>query len=197
MPSLTPSEPPASQPSVLAPYPEQFQRVEARPIAARRIDGLDGTRVGFIDNRFTSLGFFHGEIRRLLEHQAITAVVERKRSFGAPLEPAQLARLVADTDVVVSGLCNTPPSSAWGVHDSIELERAGIPTVTIATAYYEELVAESALTEGMPDLRRVILPYPLEGQPEADVRAIARQALEPIMAALTDPAAETTVRVSG
>ena len=185
---------PKGRMTVLSPAAEAFHRLEPRPTAPR-IARLDGARVGFVENGFTSLAILHEEIRRSLEKLGITPVIERKR-YWRPLEPAQLDSLVAGTDVVIGGLCNTPPSTAWGVHDAIELERRGVPTVTLATAYYEELLTESAATEGMPDLRRVILPYPLEGRPEPEVRAIARRAVNAILGALTKADAPATVRVT-
>jgi len=96
---------------------------------------------------------------------------------------------------VIGGLCNTPPSTAWGTYDAVELEKRGRPTLTLATAYYEDLLAESVLNEGMPELRRVLLPYPLEGQPEALIREVARAAIPIVVAALTDGMGPTVSRV--
>lgn len=180
--------------SLLAPYAEQFQRAEPRPISTR-LAGLDGRTIGFIYNGFSSNAIIHAELQALLGPQHVSPIAEHKKSFGRPLDPDQLERLATTADAVISGLCTTPPSTAWGVHDSIELEKRQIPTMTIATSYYEDLLVETAEAEGMPDLRRIILPYPLEGLPDDAVRDVARRMFDAVVAALTDPSAPTAVRL--
>ena len=178
---------------VLNPAAEAFHRAERRPLAARRPE-LAGARVGFVENGFAANALLHDELRAAVEARGGATSVEEKK-YWRSLDPGQLERLVATADLVVGGLCNTPPSTAFGVEDAIALERAGIPTVVLAVAHYEELLGESATAGGMPDLRRLILPYPLDGLPEDEVRAIARRAAPAVVAALTDPAAAASVRI--
>ena len=110
--------------------------------------------------------------------------VERKR-YWRPLDPDRIAALAEHADAIIGGLGHTPPSSTWGIHDAIAFERLGVPTVSLATSLYEDLVAATARTEGMPDLKRLILPHPLEGAPNIDLDALATRVVEPVIAALT------------
>lgn len=178
----------------LAPYAEQFDRRDARPISPRA-NSLQGARIGFVENGFASIAIVYDELRSLLAADDIASVGVRKRKFGDPLDQDQLDKLMHGTDVVIVGLSNTPPSTSWGVHDCVELERLGKPTVILATRYYEALLEESAMAEGMVDLRRVVLPYPFEGLAEDRIRALTRLAAPAIVAALTSADSPTTASI--
>lgn len=173
--------------SVLLPRAEDFARPERQPLAPRS-HGLDGLRIGFIDNGFAAAALLRDEILGALDSSRVTSLVEVK-PYWVPLDEQQLVTFQSQADVVVGGLCNSPPSTAWGVRDAVELERRGIPAVAVATAFYSDLLRETILWDAIPQLRRVILPYPLEGAPEEFVRAVGRSAATPIITALTDPAA--------
>lgn len=179
---------------VLAPHAERIQRAPTRPIAPR-LTTLQGARIGFVDNGFSAVAILHDELRRGLAAYGIRPMIERKR-YWRPLDQDRLDELAAGADAVIGGLCNTPPSTAWGVYDAVELEKRGKPTITLATSHYEDLLAESVLNEGMPDLRRVVLPYPLEGRSDEIVREVAGELIGLVIAALTEPASPTVSRVS-
>jgi hypothetical protein len=179
---------------VLAPHAERIQRAETRPVAPR-LASLEGARIGFVDNGFSAVAILHDEFRRGLAAYGIAPVIERKR-YWRPLDPDRLDALAGAADAVIGGLCNTPPSTAWGTYDAVELEKRGRPTITLATAYYEDLLAESVLNEGMPELRRVVLPYPLEGRSEALIREVARTAMPYVVAALTEATSPVVDRVA-
>jgi len=72
----------------------------------------------------------------------------------------------------------------WSVHDSVTLERRGIPTVTLSTQRFEQLAHVTASGKGMPDLCHVILPFPFEGLSDAELRGIGRAFAAPVARAL-------------
>ena len=175
--------------NVLLPQAERFERPDPGPLAPRLAD-IRGARIGFIDNGFAATALIGDEVRLALAGYDITAFVLRKQ-YWLHLDDAALTELAGHADAVVGGLCNSPPSTAWGARDSIELEKRGIPTVTLSTRFYADLLAETVVWDGMANLRRITLPYPLEGQPERNVRLITREALGGIVSALTDPGGPT------
>ena len=179
---------------VLAPHAEQTYQPEPQPLALRRAS-LEGARIGFVDNGFVATGVLHDVIRRGLEASGIDATVERKR-YWRPLDPDRIAALAENADAIVGGLGHTPPSSTWGIHDAVAFERLGVPTVSLATSLYEDLVAAAARSEGMPDVKRVILPHPLEGAPDVDLDALAARVVEPVIAALTSAGSPAVRHVS-
>jgi hypothetical protein len=68
----------------------------------------------------------------------------------------------------------------------VELEKRGIPTVTICTDAFEGLAREEAKNLGMPDLPLVIIKHPIGGEPPDVIRQRAEEAAPPVLRALTD-----------
>ena len=68
----------------------------------------------------------------------------------------------------------------------------GKPTVTLSTKFFETLAERSASARGMPDLRQIILPFPLDTMSEEYVQDVARAACAPIAQALTGPGPSMT-----
>ncbi len=77
----------------------------------------------------------------------------------------------------------------------MELEKLGTPTVTLSTKYFQALAVRTAAGRGMPDLRHVILPFPLETQEEPRVRQAGLDACKPIVDALTAASAPSLSEV--
>lgn len=59
---------------------------------------------------------------------------------------------------------------------SVNLIKQGKPAVAVVTASFAELATRMSDHNGVPDLPVIVLPYPLEGEPDDDVRHIARRA---------------------
>ena len=96
---------------------------------------------------------------------------------GAKVESAgaEFADFNADVDAAIVGLCNCGSCSFWAIHDALGSLDSGLPTLVVATAHFERLARMLATKGGRPDVRMVVLPYPLEGRKESEVREIARQ----------------------
>ncbi|MFI5044593.1 MAG: hypothetical protein ACHQDC_07360 [Acidimicrobiales bacterium] len=80
-----------------------------------------------------------------------------------------------DIDVAISGLCNCGSCTLWAIHDTVAALDHGLPTVAVSTEHFEPLARTLAGQGGWDDLRLKLMPYPLEGRPEDEVRAIARE----------------------
>jgi hypothetical protein len=62
------------------------------------------------------------------------------------------------------------------VLSTVNLIKQGKPAVAVVTASFAELALRLADHNRMPDLPVVVLPYPLEHEPEEYVRQVARRA---------------------
>lgn len=93
-----------------------------------------------------------------------------------PLSVADFDEFVAPVDAVVTGLANCGSCTFVAIRAGMAALERGYPTVFVATEHFERL--SRVLTEegGWSDIRMAILPYPLEGLPEAEIRQIARDA---------------------
>ena len=56
------------------------------------------------------------------------------------------------------------------------VERLSKPAVVVVTEEFEAFAHRMAAPAGHPSLRVVVLPYPLEGRPDEEVRRIAADA---------------------
>ncbi len=178
---------------VLLPAAERIHRPPDLPLATR-IRTLDGARVGFVDNTFLAVRVMHDEIGRALAAAGIRRMDVTKK-YWRPLSTEQIDHLSRASDAVVGSLANTSPSAVCSTRDAVALEARGIPTVTFVTAYFEDLLTETAAAEGMPALRRIVLPSGIEGAPEATVRALGAAAVEHVVAALTRSDGAAVVRL--
>lgn len=61
------------------------------------------------------------------------------------------------------------------MRDAVIVEQFKKPVVAAITDEFKVHADNIARMEGHADLKRLILPYPLEGRPEADLREIAEQ----------------------
>jgi hypothetical protein len=57
----------------------------------------------------------------------------------------------------------------------VNLEEQGKPAAAIVTGSFEDLAYRMADHNKHPNLQVLVLPYPLEERPEAEVRQIARE----------------------
>lgn len=59
---------------------------------------------------------------------------------------------------------------------TVNLLRQGKPAVVVVTASFADLAVRMAEHNEVPDLPILVLPYPLEDEPEEHVRQVARRA---------------------
>jgi hypothetical protein len=61
------------------------------------------------------------------------------------------------------------------VLSTVRIEERGIPAVAVVTQSFEDLAYRMREHNNRPGLPVLVLPYPLDDQPEDQVRAVARQ----------------------
>lgn len=71
------------------------------------------------------------------------------------------------------------------VRDLVRLERRGIPTAGVGTEPFVDEALEQARLLGMPDLRLVLIPHPVQILTAAELRARADEAFPLIVRRLT------------
>ncbi|MFT5787664.1 MAG: alkanesulfonate monooxygenase SsuD [Ascidiaceihabitans sp.] len=72
------------------------------------------------------------------------------------------------------------------MHDTIWFEIQGIPTVSIASSGFGEAAEAQRHALGMDGARFVLVPHPIQDATDDEMRAKANDALEQIIAALTE-----------
>jgi hypothetical protein len=69
------------------------------------------------------------------------------------------------------------------VHDIVDLESRGLPAVFVASSEFVEAAAVQAQALGL-DPAAVFVPHPIQDRTDAEMKAIADDAFESILAAI-------------
>ena len=77
--------------------------------------------------------------------------------------------------------------------DSANLEKLGVPTVTVVTAPFEPAARAVARSQGLPDLPLVIIPHDYLEEDDEQIRAKLTVVLDDIVRALFGVVAPTSV----
>ena len=73
------------------------------------------------------------------------------------------------------------------MHDIVDLERRGVPSVFVASAEFVQAVEAQSASLGFPTVARVFTPHPIQDRTDDEMRAYADDAYEEIMSRLTEP----------
>ena len=71
------------------------------------------------------------------------------------------------------------------MHDTTWFEIHGRPAVFIASSEFADAAAVQAAALGMPDVRRVLVPHPIQDATDDEMRAKADAIVDAVIAALT------------
>jgi hypothetical protein len=67
------------------------------------------------------------------------------------------------------------------VHDIVDLERRGVPSVFVASAEFVEAADAQSTALGFPTVARVFTPHPIQDRTDDEMRAYADAAFEEIL----------------
>ncbi len=146
---------------------EPTVRDQSPPLpAARRLTEVRGKRLGFVDNSKCNADLF---IRRLSGQLAdrfavVRGPVIRKAAPKDRLTEADLASL-AGCDAVVQCFGDCGTSTSISVADAVEIERRGIPSVTVFSTAFAAAARKQAAGRGMAELPLVRIPHPMHTAP--------------------------------
>jgi hypothetical protein len=151
---------------------------------------LAGVRIGVLDNGKPNAGVLLTRVAEQLAAQTgakVELVTEKGPGGNAatPCTPEVFARLAERCDVVLTGSADCGSCTSWSVHDTIQLERAGVPAVVATTTHFVDLTRRVAIGFGLPDARVAVFPHPLGGTDHDTIRAWADAAVPEVVALLT------------
>ncbi len=158
----------------------------AQPAAATgapsfRVDGpLAGLRVGLRhEGSWRSWMLIVADWQERLRADGAEPVVVRtgERVGADGVRTREAVDAWADAvDCGISGLGTCGSCTSWSVVDAVALEAKGKPAVVSVTEEFATHAHNMAAHLGHPDLKVLVLPYPLEARPEDELRAIAAEA---------------------
>ena len=72
------------------------------------------------------------------------------------------------------------------MHDIVDLERRGIPSVFVASAEFVQAAEAQSASLGFPTVARVFTPHPIQDRTDDEMRAYADAAFEEILGHILD-----------
>ena len=155
---------------------------------APRPTNLRGTKGG-VRRQWANFDAFANRIEELLQQQFETPTLKRVSGTftdraGEKLEKWRAFKANVEWAIVGLGACwGTAP---WSVYDATELEKLGVPTVTIVTEEFAGLAREIAVAEGFPSLKMLTVPHFFEELSEETVIELANDLYPAIVNGLTE-----------
>jgi hypothetical protein len=162
---------------------------------ARALASLAGRRIAFVDNSKVNADFFLARLTELLVDRfgIVAGPTIRKAAPKDRLVDKDFSALSGCEAVVQCfGDCGT--STSMSVADAVEIERRGIPTVTVFSTAFASAARVQAAGRGMAELRLVKIPHPMHTASHDLVRQRAEAVIDALAGRLTGtaPDDETT-----
>lgn len=154
---------------------------------------LTGLRIAVLDNGKPNADVVMTRAAEALAARtgAVLSVITKKGPLGQsanaaiPLAEDRLELLLAQADVVITGAADCGSCTAYSVHDAIELERNGKPTVVTATTQFEPVAKTLSISFGAPETRLLVLPHPIGGTDVSTLNEWADAAVDCLIALFT------------
>jgi hypothetical protein len=147
---------------IVVPRVEIAVRQEAM---APRLAELRNARLGLWDSYVTRGADGSTQMYPLMAHlrdclnalnQGISFLWDRRPNIARPAEVGLLEEFAGGVDGAIVGECASGSSVYATVHDAVQLERLGIPTLTICHHQLADAAGEHATQMGLPDLHFLI-----------------------------------------
>jgi hypothetical protein len=165
--------------------PLVVEQPPAVPLAPR-ISDLRGKRLGLVDNSKVNADLFLAHLSDTLVDR-FGVIIHRKVRKLAPkdhLDETEIGSLV-ECDAVVQCFGDCGTSTSISVADAVELERRGVPTVTVFSTAFANAARNQAVGRGIGNLQLVRIPHPMHTAPKDVVIERADAAVAGVVARLT------------
>jgi hypothetical protein len=164
--------------------PEPVRNYDAGNMADRA-ESLQGLVVGFLGNLKPNADtLLHATEGLVLESGARETLYREKSSCSLGAPEAMLDELARTCQAAIVALGDCGSCTSWCIHDAVELDRRGIPSVAFVAEPFVELAQHEARGLGVPDLNMVILPYPMGGIDPSEIVRRAEAAFPDVRSAL-------------
>lgn len=153
---------------------------------APRLDTLEGTTVGLLDNAKTNADVFLEAVGDLLESEyGVAETVSRQKSNTAIPADSIAGYLHEECDAVVNAYGDCGSCTSWCVYDSIDLEKRGTPVATVNSEEFVKLGQSESRSLGIPGLPLVTVPHPMGDVGHEVVRDRAADVVADLVRVLT------------
>lgn len=149
-----------SQEDTVSPVPEQS--FDGDSVLSDRPASLDGKRIGLLSNaKKNSDHFLESVAARLGERADVTVDDLRQKPTATSPATDEVYDELAECDVVLTAYGDCGSCSSWTMHDAIQLEKRGIPTVVFCSEEFTTLCQFEAENQECPGLPIVEFEHPI------------------------------------
>ncbi|HYG26989.1 MAG TPA: hypothetical protein VD906_08780 [Caulobacteraceae bacterium] len=173
---------------VLNPTSDEYG--QGRAPLAPRLKSLSGAVVGLLWNGKPRGDIALKAVGKLIQQQVPDADV---RFYPGTIRFTKelLAQAAEECDAVITCAADCGACSSYLIHDSIHLEKLGIPSVTIASRGFEKDCQATGAAFGMPDIRYVVVPRVYNALTDVQAEEQTLPVVDEIVRLLTEEIAET------
>jgi len=147
---------------------------------------LGGLRIGVLDNGKPNAALVMTRLAESIAKRvdATVSLVTKKgpqgRSANAaiPCAPDVFARVLGESDFVITGTADCGSCTAYSVYDAIELEKMGTPAIVVTTTQFATIAETMSEHFGLADTRRLVLPHPIGGTDAVTLESWADDAVD-------------------
>jgi hypothetical protein len=160
--------------------------VEPSYVEAADIPGLT---VHLLDNGKWNANYLFSGIEKGMAASVRKVTRSKKFHYSVVADAASLAEIARTADIVVTGVGDCGSCTSCSVHDTVELERLGIPAVLISTSNF---IAESTLQAdllGMTNIRIVEIEHPIASRSREYMERLGQQISQLCMDLMASPLA--------
>ena len=161
---------------------------------AARPSNLEGKVVGFLWNNKPGGEVLLDRFAQLLDERFhLAKIVKHTKPYassGASID--MLDSLSAECDLIITAMGDCGSCTSYVVHDAIELEKRGTPSVSVCSSEFVALGKAEVAVLGMANLPMVIVPHPIGGIDLKEVEKKADDAFEDMITALFVPQGESS-----
>jgi hypothetical protein len=152
---------------------------------AVRLAGLDGTTVALIDNGKPNADLLLSAIEaRLRTAGVVDARIFTKDFVGVPVDQTTIDQIRETCDFAIAALGDCGSCSAGTAQDSLVLERAGVPAVSICTQPFGVTARAMAASYGAPEFDVVLTRHPVASLSASEIEQRAEGIVAEILAVI-------------
>lgn len=169
--------------SIVSPQPSRL--VKRRTIT--RLSSLDGVTLGLLCNSKPNAQVLLDAVAEAIgERVNLAGVIRTSKAIPSSAAPDEVYELLAQQcGAVLFASADCGSCTSWGIHDTTQLERRGIPSLCLVAHPFVPMAQAQSLALEYPDLRTTVFEGPIAGIAEDQVQAKGRAVAVDVIAALT------------
>jgi hypothetical protein len=168
---------------VFSPRPQRLvTRRAITPLAS-----LEGVTLGLLCNSKPNAQVLLDAVAEAIGEQVnLAGIVRASKAIPSSAAPEDVYSALAEQcGAVIFASADCGSCTSWGVHDTAEMEKRGIPALCLVAHPFVPMASAQSVALEYPDLRTTVFEGPIAGIDEETVRSKGRSIAASVIATLT------------